>query len=291
MNTTMKRRVLGDVAWYAAVIAISLVTVLPLVWTLLTSFKPAGEILSGGMDFLPRTWTFDNYVTVWQSVPFGRYFLNSTILALAGVVCNVFLGSLAGYAFAKLKFRGAKAFFAMLLASMMVPSIVTMIPTFLVLRKFPLVGGNSILGEGGSGFINSYMAVILPGAVGAFAIFMMKQFFETIPDSYAEAARLDGASEFRIFTRIYLPLAKPGMAVLAILTFQSGWNNFMWPLIVLSDPKMMTVQVGLASFMNDYETDYGPLMAGTVISMIPVLVVFLVCQRYIIEGVSHVGNK
>lgn len=238
-----RRHVLGDVAWYAAVIAISVVTVLPLLWTLLTSFKPAGEILSGGFDLLPSTWTLDNYTRVWESVPFGRYFLNSTILALAGVVLNVFLGSLAGYAFAKLRFRGAKAFFAMLLASMMVPSIVTMIPTFLVLRRFPLVGGNSILGEGGSGFINSYMAVILPGAVGAFAIFMMKQFFETIPDSYAEAARLDGASEFRIFTRVYLPQAKPGMAVLAILTFQSGWNNFMWPLIVLSDPKMMTVQV------------------------------------------------
>jgi len=285
------RKRTGTIAWYVGVILVSVVTVTPLIWTLATSLKPAGDILSDALALLPSQPTLDNYVQALTDVPFARYFVNSLVIGVGGAVANLFFGSLAGYALAKLRFRGRTAVFALFLSSLMVPSIVTMIPTFLVLRHMPLVGGNDLLGDGGLGLLNTFWAVILPGAAGAFAIFFMKQFFETLPDELGEAARIDGAGEFRIFAQVYLPLAKAGLAVLGILSFQAGWNNFLWPLIVLNDPSMMTVQVGLASFVNNYETNYGPLMAGTVISSLPVLLIFLFAQRYIIEGVAHVGNK
>ncbi|TDE92679.1 carbohydrate ABC transporter permease [Occultella glacieicola] len=285
------RQKVGTGVWYLAVIVISITTVFPLIWTIVTSLKPEGEILSSSLQIWPDAPTLENYVKAWTSVPFGRYFFNSTFLAVAGVVLNIFFGSLAGYAFARLRFRGKRALFGTLLSSLMIPGIVTMVPTFLVLRRFPFAGGNDLFGEGGMGFINSYWAIILPGAAGAFAVFFMRQFFASMPEELAEAARIDGASEFRIFAQIYMPLAKAGAAVLGILTFQAGWNSFMWPLIVLSDRDMLTVQVGLAAFKTEHTTDYGPLMAGTVIVSLPVLLIFVLAQRYIIEGVAHVGSK
>ncbi|NEG90335.1 carbohydrate ABC transporter permease [Bifidobacterium aerophilum] len=290
-GTNTVRHTVGVVLWWIAACLISVMTVAPLLWTLATSFKPAGEILRNALSFIPQSPTFSNYVQAFTTVPFARYFVNTLIVAFGGVVCNLFLGSMAGYALAKLEFRGRHAVFMVYLASMMIPSIVTMIPTFLVLRHMPLVGGNDITGDGGMGLINTYWAVILPGAAGAFAVFFMKQFFESIPDELGEAARVDGASEFQIFLRIYLPLARSGLAVLGLLTFQSGWNNFLWPLIVLNDPDMMTVQVGLAGFTNNYSTDYGPLMAGTVVTMLPVLLLFLFSQRWIVQGIAHTGGK
>jgi multiple sugar transport system permease protein len=174
---------------------------------------------------------------------------------------------------------------------MLVPSVITMIPQFLVLHFIPLAGGNDLLGHGGVGLINTFWAVILPGAAGPFAVFMMRQQFGSIDGAFAEAARLDGASELRIFGQIYLPLVRPGLAVLAILTFQAGWNNFLWPLIVLNSPDMMTIQVGLAVFRNQYDTSYGPLMAGTVLACIPTILVFIFFQRWIIEGAASTGVK
>jgi multiple sugar transport system permease protein len=277
--------------WYVATTLISVITVAPLVWTLATAIKPAGEILSGAMTLITDNPTLDNFRQVFADVPFGRYVVNSLVLGVGGALTNVFFGSLGGYALARLRFRGRTAVFSMFLGSLMVPGIVTMIPTFLILRHMPLAGGNDLLGQGGLGLINTYAAVILPGAAGAFAVFYMKQFFETLPDELAEAARIDGAGEFRIFAQVYLPLARPGMAVLGILSFQAGWNTFLWPLIVLNDPQMMTVQVGLSSFVNAYDTAAGPLMAGAVVASLPVLLVFLLAQRYIIEGVAHVGIK
>ena len=284
-----KRRVKSAI-WYVAVTALSVATVFPLVWTLATSFKGEGEIL-GGTGLVPRDFSLANYTEVFSEVPFVRYTLNTLVIALVGAATNMFFGGLAGYAFAKLEFRFKRPLFLGLLASMMIPGIVTMIPLFLILKKFPLIGGNDPFGEGGVGFINSYWAVILPGAAGSFAIFFMRQFFGTLPDELGEAARIDGASEFTVFRKVYLPLAKAPLAVLGLLTFQAGWNNFMWPLIVLNNRDMMTVQVGLSSFITDYETHYGPLMAGTVIASLPVLVVFLLGQRYLIDGIAHAGIK
>ncbi|GAB3399822.1 carbohydrate ABC transporter permease [Schumannella luteola] len=284
------RRTAKEIAWYVAVIAIAVITVTPLIWTLSTSLKPAGEVL-GNPSLFPNQPTIDNYVDALTRVPFGRYFVNSLVLAVGGALTNMFFGSLGGYALARLRFRGRGAVFGMFVSSLMIPGIVTMIPTFLILRRFPLVGGNDITGNGGLGFINNYLAVILPGAAGAFAVFFMKQFFESIPAELGEAARIDGAGEFRIFWTIYLPLAKAGLAVLAILSFQAGWNSFLWPLLVLNDQSMLTVQVGLASFVGEYNKSFGPLMAGTVIASLPVLALFVIAQRWIIEGVAHVGSK
>ncbi|MCI1978095.1 MAG: carbohydrate ABC transporter permease, partial [Bifidobacteriaceae bacterium] len=286
------RRVVAQVVWWVAVCFIAMLTVVPLVWTVGTSFKPANEILGNTLGIIPNNPTIGNYVKLFASFPFARYIFNTLVVTIGGILTNLIFGSAAGYALAKLKFRGRHSIFTAYLASMMIPGIVTMIPTFLVLRHAPLVGGNDIFGNGGTGFINSYWAIILPGGVGALAVFMMRQFFLTLPDELGEAARVDGANEFQIFWKIYLPLVKPGLAVLGILTFQGGWNNFMWPLIVLNDPAKMTVQVGLAGFTDDtFGTQYGPLMAGTVLTMLPVLLVFLLCQKWIIQGIATTGGK
>lgn len=280
-----------SVLWYLGAFIITLITVYPFLWMIATSFKPESEIFSNSLSLMSSEYTLGNYQKVFDTMPFGRYFINSFILAISGVITNLFLGSLAGYAFAKLEFGGRKFSFIMLLTAMMIPSVATMIPQFLVLKFFPLVGGNNIFGQGGVGFINSYSAIIIPGAVGAFAVFFMKQFFETLPDELAEAARVDGCGEFKIFYRIYFPLIKPAAITLAIMTFQAGWNSFMWPMIVLNSEKMKTVQVGLAAFRYQYDTQYGPLMAGTVIATIPVLILFAFAQKYYVEGIAFNGGK
>lgn len=262
MNTIKLKKGSKSFIWYIAVLLISLVTVFPLIWTVSTSFKPTSEILSNSMNLIPKMFTWDNYKDVFSTTPFARYLVNSLILAVGGVLTNLFFGSLAGYAFAKLPFKGKKGLFMTFLGSMMIPAVVTMIPSFLVLKNFPLMGGNDITGHGGMGFINTYWAILIPGAAGAFSIFFMKQFFETLPDELSEAARIDGCSEFKIFWKIYMPLAKTALATLGIMTFQAGWNQFMWPLIVLNSQKMMTVQVGLASFQYNESANYGALMAG-----------------------------
>ena len=277
--------------WYCLVILISLTTVLPFIWTLSTSFKSDSEILSGSMQIIPSHFTWDHYKEVFETMPFLNYLKNSLILALGGVATNLFFGSLAGYSFGQLKFKGKKPIFLIFLASMMVPSIVTMIPTFIVLRGFPLAGGNDLTGTGGLGLINSYWAILLPGAAGAFSIFFMKQFFEQLPKELGESARIDGASEFKIFWNVYFPLAKPALTTLGIMTFQAGWNAFMWPMIVLNADEMKTVQVGLAAFQYNYNTNYGPLMAGTILATLPVLVLFIFAQRNYVQGMADAGIK
>ncbi|CAI9389391.1 carbohydrate ABC transporter permease [Microbacterium sp. T2.11-28] len=286
-----RRRFFRSALWYVAVVLVSISTVLPLVWTLSTSLKPESEVLSGALEIIPRSPTFDNYVALFADGTFGRYLVNSFVLAVGGTLTNVFFGSLAGYALAKLRFPGRSSVFATFLASMMVPAIVTMIPTFLVLRYFPLAGGNDLLGQGGVGMINSYAAVLVPFAAGAFAVFFMKQFFESLPDEIGDAARIDGAGEFRIFLSVYFPLSTAGAAVLAVLTFQAGWNSFLWPLIALNNPEMYTVQIGLSAFINEYETDYGPLMAGTIVASLPVLLVFVLAQKYIVQNFTGSAVK
>jgi len=285
------KRQFRSISWYIGAILIALMTVYPFLWMVSTAFKPEAEIFSNPLSLFSANFSFDNFRAALETIPFMRYFMNSMILAVGGVITNVFFGALAGYSFAKLKFKGRKASFSLLLSSMMIPGVVTMIPQFLVLKNFPLAGGNNILGQGGQGFINSYAAILLPGAVGAFAVFFMKQFFETLPDDLAEAARVDGSSEFRIFWQIYLPLIKPAAITLGIMTFQSGWNSFMWPMIVLNSKEMMTIQVGLATFQYQYNTKYGPLMAGTVLATLPVLLLFIFAQKYYVQGIALSGSK
>ncbi|TYP76543.1 carbohydrate ABC transporter permease [Paenibacillus methanolicus] len=285
------RKALGAIAFYAVAIIIAICMFLPFFWSLITSFKPSDEIFSVPISWLPSRITFEHYKAAFTTVPFGLYFYNSFVLAAAGVLCNLFFGSLSGYAFAKLDFKLNKPLFRVLLAAMMIPGIVTMIPSFYVLKHFPLIGGNDLMGDGGNGFLNSFWGIILPGASGSFAVFFMRQFFLTLPSDMMEMARIEGCPEFRIFWNIYLPLTKPALATLSIFTFQAGWNSFLWPMIILNDPDKATIQMGLQAFSYNYQTDYGPMMAGALIAILPILILFLLLQKYFVQGIAFTGTK
>ncbi len=283
------RNVVREVLFYTVLIAVGIFMALPFVWSLLTSLKVDAEIFS--TSWIPTQLTLEHYREVFRLIPYGRYLLNSLVMAGLGVITNLFLGSLAGYSYARLRFKFKNVFFRTQVASMMIPSIITMIPTYLILRSLPLLGGNNILGQGGYGILNTIWAVVLPWAVGSYAVFMMRQFFLTLPEELAEAARLDGCNEFRIFWQIYLPLCKPALATLAIFTFQAGWNSFLWPMIVLNDPELKTVQMGLQSFSSNHATNYGPMMAASIIAMLPMVILFIFAQRYFTQGVAYEGGK
>jgi multiple sugar transport system permease protein len=275
-----------ETLFYAMLLLVAFFMALPFYWMLATSFKPNEDIFSDPIRWIPARYTLEHYVKAFTLVPFGRYFWNSFVMATLGVITNLLFGALAGYAFAQLRFRGRLTLFRLKLASMLVPGIVTMIPTFIIIKSFPLAGGNNILGQGGLGFLNSYWAVVLPGAVGAFAVFFMRQFFLTLPNELMDAARVDGANEWRIFWSVYLPLCKPALATLGIFTFQAGWTAFLWPLIVFNDPKMATVQMGLQAFRFNNQTDYGPLMAASIVVSLPILVLFILAQRYFVQSIN-----
>lgn len=280
-----------EILFYTVLTVFAVVMALPFYWMLVTSLKPNADLFHEPIEWIPVRVTLEHYAKAFTLVPFGRYFLNSFTMAAMGVAANLFLGSLAGYAFARMRFPGRDALFRLKLASLVVPGIITMIPTFILLRSFPLAGGNDLFGHGGHGLLNTYWAVVLPGAAGAFAVFFMRQFFRTLPDDLVDAARVDGASEFRIFWQIYLPLCKPALATLGIFTFQAGWNLFLWPLIVFNDPNMATVQMGLQAFSFNHQTDYGPQMAASVVVSLPVLIIFVLAQRYFTQSIAFTGTK
>lgn len=278
--------------WIAIMTVFSLGMILPLVWTLITSFTPNELMNEDG--FLPSAYTLENYRTLFTQIPMIRYIANSMFLAITGVLLNVFFGSLGGYAFAKLKFKGREPLFLILLASMMIAGVTIMIPQFILLKLWPLAGGNNLFGSGGFGLINTYWAIILPGAAGAYAIFMMRQFFLKMPDELMESARIDGLGEFGIYRKIFLPLSKPALTTLALVTFQSGWNSFMWPLIVINDKDLYTVQLGLSQFaysVTNRNPDYGALMAGSIIVILPMLILFIFGNKYFVEGLAFSGSK
>jgi multiple sugar transport system permease protein len=284
-------RALRSMVFYIVAIVISLIMFMPFLWSVLTSLKPDNEIFAIPIKWIPSRFTFEHYLDAFRTVPFLRFFGNSLYLATMGVLTNLFFGSLAGYAFAKLTFRFNKPIFRLLLAAMMIPGVVTMIPSFYVLMHLPFLGGNNWMGSGGNGLLNSFWAIILPGASGTFAVFFMRQFFLTLPNDMMEVARIEGAGEFRIFWQIYLPLTKPALATLGIFTFQAGWNAFLWPMIVLNDPLKHTIQMGLQAFSYNHQTDFGPMMAGALVAILPILVLFIALQKYFVQGIAFSGVK
>ena len=251
---------------YGALAVASAIYLGPFAWTVLTSFKTQPDAMAGTL--LPRTWSLDGYRTAFGSLPFTSYFMHSMLLAIAATASNVAFAALAGYAFARMRFPGSNVLFAAVLGSMMVPDQVRMVPVFRLLASV--------------GLIDSYSGVWLLQAVTPMGIFLMRQHFRTMPRELEESARLDGAGYFTTFYRIMLPLAGPGMATLAILTFQGSWNEFFWPLLILQDPKKYTLPQGLAAFTSAYQTQWPPLMAATIVATLPVLVLFIVCQRYFV---------
>ncbi|OMC69781.1 ABC transporter permease [Paenibacillus odorifer] len=290
-GSSLLKRSLSKSIYYIVCIVIAIVMFLPFYWSVLTSLKPDEEIFAMPIRWFPSHLTLEHYRKAFTTVPFALYFWNSLVLAVAGVLANLFFGSISGYAFAKLNFKLNKPIFRVLLAAMMIPGIVTMIPTVYVMRHIPLFGGNDIFGSGGNGLMNSFWGIILPGASGTFAVFFMRQFFLTLPSDMMEMARIEGCGEFKIFWRIYLPLTKPALATLSIFTFQAGWNSFLWPMIVLNDPDKATIQMGLQAFSYNFQTDYGPMMAGALVAILPILVLFLALQHYFVQGIAFSGIK
>jgi len=253
------------------------ITLAPFIWMISTSFKSSESVFAFPPQWIPKHPTIEQYQALFREVNFLQFFKNSVIVAIGITLFSLFLNSLGGYAFAKYRFPGKEKIFALLLATLMVPGQITMIPVFLMLKSV--------------GLINSYWGLIIPAGASAFGIFLMRQFITTIPSDLIESARIDGCSEFRIFWSIILPLCKPVLAALGIFTFMGSWNAFLWPLIVMIKENMYTLPVALANLSGQYATKFGLLMAGAVVVVAPVLIVFILAQRYVIRGVAVTGLK
>lgn len=283
-----RARVARIMAWLLLLI-ISVTTLVPFIWMMLTALKTEAEIF-GGVLF-PRDPQWGNFAEALKRAPFDIYVRNSLLITLGHLAMNLIFSSCAGYALAKLRFRGAKAVFACMLAAIMIPGYATLVPQFLIVRFMPLFGGNDILGQGGTGWINTWWALIIPGGISAFTVFLFRQFFTTVPTEIMEAARIDGASELRIFLRIACPQVIPAFLTAGLLTFEASWNNFLWPLIVTTDPNLRVIQVGLSAMRTETSSEWNLLMAGTAMASLPMIILFLFTQKYFVQGFAGVGIK
>lgn len=254
----------------------ALVTAFPFLWMIATSFKPQRESITFPPTVLPQQPTLEWYTTLFTELDFGRYLGNTVVVVLIGFI-GLFLMAMAGYAFAKFEFRGRRWMFFLVLATMMIPIQVTMIPTYLILNGMHLT--------------NTLAGIALPTLVSGFGIFLFRQFMSTIPTEMLEAARLDGAGEFRTFWQIVLPMSGPILAVQVVLTFIAGWNSFLWPLIIASDQKLYTLSVGLALLNQQLAVNPSLQMAAASVMVVPILIVFVVFQRYVIQGFALSGLK
>jgi multiple sugar transport system permease protein len=257
--------------------AMALMFLFPFLWMLATSFKPEADIMGHPEWFFPRRFTFVQYLKLWTAIPFPRFFINSVIFAGGVTTISLAFDCMAAYAFAKLHFRGIEILFFLVLGTMMVPFQVTMVPLYLLLFN---LGG-----------LDTYWGLIVPRMTNAFGIFMLRQFFITLPDSLLDAARMDGVSEYGIFRRIALPLTKMTIVTLAIFHFMYNWDDFLWPLIITSSVGMRTLPVGLALFVGEHVQEHGPVIAGSVLSIIPILVFYLLAQKSFIQGIALSGLK
>jgi ABC-type glycerol-3-phosphate transport system permease component len=264
---------------YAVLILVAFIMFVPFIFSLVTSLKTSQEsnqLLTLKSLFWPETATVKAYHTVFAA-DIERWFFNSAFVAVIWVIARAFTSSTAGYAFARMQFPGKRILFLLVLSTIMIPSMVTIVPKFLILKQLHL--------------LNSYGALTLPFAADAFGIFLMKQFFESIPAELEEAARIDGASRYRMFAQVILPNAMPALTALAIFSFQGSWNAFLEPLIFINNPHLFTLPLGLAYFRNAYYTDWPTLMASAVITTVPVAIFYLVFQRWFVEGQVSSGIK
>jgi multiple sugar transport system permease protein len=277
-----RRRRLPFSPWHLVLMPATFVLIFPFIWLLVTSVETPAEALRFPPVLIPHVIRFANYGDALASAPFVRFFVNSAVVAVTTVLCNLVLCTLAGYAFARFRFLGRTALFAVIMATLMVPFQVTMIPQFIITKWL----GVHVLAAVG---INHIGALILPNAATAFGIFFLRQFFRTLPIEYEESARVDGASRLTVLIRIVLPLAAPALATLAALTFLDSWNNFLWPLIAVTSTDQMTLPLGLATFQGAHSTEWTLLMAGNVMSLAPMLLIFFVAQRYFVRSVAATG--
>ena len=273
----MKELKLQKILFYGLLLVMTAIYMGPFLFSLSISFNAEQDVFSWPIKLIPDEWTLGNYQRVWQDLPFGQWLFNSVFITIIQTICNVFFSSLAGFAFARLDFPGKNIIFNLLLASLMIPGIILLVPKFILLNEFRLV--------------NTYAGLTLPSLVSVVNIFLMKQFFETIPKDLEEAALIDGCSYFRIFWQIFLPISKPALAAVAIYTFQGSWNEFLWPVIVTTTRDMFTLPVGMAFLKNEFSVQWPLLMAGTILISLPTLVIFMIFQRYFVQGVASAGLK
>jgi len=274
----MKRKSpVSKAVYYVVMIVLSFFMVLPLFWMITTSLKDSGALTAIPIEWIPKKVTFDSFRKLFEIFPFGKAFLNSVIVSVSITIVNVFSACMAAYVFAKIPFKGRELLFGIFLITMMIPGSVTLIPNYLILRSFHL--------------LNSYLGLILPSFFNIFGIFMLRQSMRQIPDDFIDAAVIDGASQWRIFFNVIIPLSRPMIATLFVITFMGAWNDYLWPLIVLTDKSKMTLPVALSMLNGQYSTEYNLLMAGALISIVPIIIVYAFAQRYFEEGLTAGGLK
>ena len=272
-----RRRVTpGRIALYAGVTLGAVVMLFPFLWTVITSITPNGT-LAGGPSLVVKNPTLDAYSTLVASMPIWRIVANSFGIALAATVLQMITGSMAAYAFGRLEFRGKNIIFGLYLATLMIPLQVLVVPLFIEMTRLHVQ--------------DTYFALLAPSIAAAFGIFLLKQAVEGIPRELDEAATIDGAGHLRIFGWIVLPLIRPALATLAVFAFMSSWNSFLWPLVAIRSPELMTLPLGLSTLQGQFTTQWNVVMAGSVVSIIPIAIVYLFAQRYIIAGMAHTGLK
>ncbi|MBS9394268.1 MAG: carbohydrate ABC transporter permease [Dolichospermum sp. LBC05a] len=255
-----------------------IITVIPFLWAFSASFKPLSEIISGEFNFIPKHFTLDNYKQIFLQEPlFWRWLFNSVIIGVTVTILNLLFNSMAGYALARLYFRGKQCWFFLILTVLVVPAQITLIPTFLILKVI--------------GWLNSYPGMIVPSMVNATFIFMMRQFFVNFPRELEEAGQLDGLNAWGIFRYIVLPLAKPALAAQAVFVFMGSWNNFLLPVVILFDPEMFTLPLGLNTFKGQYISYWNYIMAASMVFTLPGLAIYAFFNRYLIQGVTFTGGK
>jgi putative chitobiose transport system permease protein len=273
-NSRLRKNVLETVFWYGVLCLIASVTILPFAWVLLTSLKgPRDAIYSVPPQFIPHDLTLDNYARVWQLLPLGNFFINSVVVSVVTVVLNLLFTALAAYPFAKMSFRGRDAIFFLLLATFIVPPQLTTIPSF-------------VLAVNVFHYYDTIFALIFPSLATVFNIFLLRQAFKTVPNDLLDAARIDGAGELRIWWSVVLPVARPSLATAAIFTFVNSWNDFFWPSLMLHTRSHMTLPVGLVALQGAFSSDTRAIAAGVVMTVIPILIVFVTLQRQFVRGLS-----
>lgn len=262
---------------YIFLLAGSLVMLLPFLWMISTSLKPGNEVLAMPPRFIPSVFRWQNYVDAWNAAPFARYFLNSFFIAIVTTVGEVLCTVLAAYAFAKMDFFGKNVIFVAFLGTLMIPGEMLLVPNYITMTRLH--------------WIDKYPALIVPWIVSVFGIFLLRQYFLTLPDDLWDAARIDGCGRFRFLWQIMVPLSRPGITTVALLKFIGTWNAFLWVLIMTNSPSMRTVPVGLSYFQTEAGTQYGPLMAASTLAILPILILFFFAQKQFVEAVARSGLK
>ncbi|MEW6227884.1 MAG: carbohydrate ABC transporter permease [Bacillota bacterium] len=264
-----------EIGFFVVIACGAVVMMLPFLWMICTSFKDLGQAFTYPPRWIPSPPTLQNFKEVWRLMPFGRYLFNSTYIATTSTLAEMLTASLAAFAFARMRWRGRDVLFLLYLASLMVPGQVTLIPKFIMMRH--------------AGLVDTYTGLILPGCFSAFGTFLLRQFFLTIPRELDEAAMIDGAGWLGIWGKIAIPLSKPALATLGLLSFMGSWNSFLWPLVMVARPEMRTLSLAIRGFSSEYGTYWTQMMAASTIALLPIIILYLTCQKYFVRGITTSG--